>query len=69
VRDLCKAAKDMLPDRPYVKSENGQREYAHKMHEAFKEIFAKYDTHYDPSDLTDLTPGYLDSWIYDKYYE
>ena len=69
VRDLCKAAKDMLPDKPYVKSENGQREYAHKMHEAFKEIFAKYDTHYDPSDLTDLTPGYLDSWIYDKYYE
>lgn len=69
VRDLCKAAKDMLPDRPYVKSENGQREYAHKMHEAFKEIFAKYNTHYDPSDLTDLTPGYLDSWIYDKYYE
>ena len=52
-----------------MKSENGQREYARKMHEAFKEIFAKYNTHYDPSDLTDLTPGYLDSWIYDKYYE
>ena len=69
VRDLCKAANESLPDKPYVKSENGQREYARKMHEAFREIFAKYGTHYDPSDLTDLTPGYLDSWIYDKYYE
>jgi len=24
---------------------------------------------WDPSDPTDLTMGYLDAWVYDKYYK
>ena len=54
MRDLCKAANESLPDKPYVKSENGQREYARKMHEAFREIFAKYglpDPGYEEDEL------------------
>lgn len=68
VRDICQAAEELLPDKPYVKSEKGEREYAVRMHKRIGEIYAKYDMHYDPSDVRDLTPGYLDSWIYDKYY-
>ena len=68
VRDICQAAEELLPDRPYVKSEKGEREYAVRMHKRIGEIYAKYDMHYNPSDVRDLTPGYLDSWIYDKYY-
>lgn len=68
VRDICQAAEELLPDKPYVKSEKGEREYAVRMHKRIGEIYAKYDMHYDSSDVRDLTPGYLDSWIYDKYY-
>lgn len=69
VRDICKAANDHLPSKPYIKSEKGQREYGKAVFDDLKDIFTKYDMPFDPSDLTDLTPGYLDAWIYDKYYE
>lgn len=57
VRDICQAAEELLPDKPYVKSEKGEREYAVRMHKRIGEIYAKYDMHYDPSDVRDLTPG------------
>ena len=33
-----------------------------------KDIFAKHDMTWDPSNLADLTMGYIGSWVYDKYY-
>ena len=69
VRDICEAANKHLPSKPYIKSEQGQRQYGKAVFDDLKEVFAKYDIPYDPSDLTDLTLSYLDAWVYDKYYE
>lgn len=67
-REVCEAANKHLPPRPYIKSEQGQKAYGKAVFADIKKIFAKYDVPYDPSNLTDLTPGYLDAWVYDKYY-
>ena len=69
VRDICKAANEHLPSKPYITSEQGLRQYAKAVFDDLKQIFAKYEVPFDPSDLTDLTPGYLDKWVYDKYYD
>jgi hypothetical protein len=69
VRDVCKAADDHMPKPPFIKSEQGQREYCKAVFKDFEQIFAKYEIPFDPSDLRDLTPGYLNSWLYDKYYK
>ena len=69
VRDICKAANKHLPPEPYIMSEQGLRQYAKAVFDDLKQIFAKYEVPFDPSDLTDLTPGYLDKWVYDKYYD
>lgn len=69
VRDVCEAAAKHLPTKPYIKSEQGQRMYGKAVFDDLKRIFAKYEVDFDPSDLSDLTPGYLDKWVYDKYYE
>lgn len=69
LRDVCKAADDHLPKPPFIKSEQGQREYCKAVFKDFEQIFAKYEIPFDPSDLRDLTPGYLNSWLYDKYYK
>ena len=69
VRDVCEAAEKHLPSKPYITSEQGLRQYAKAVFDDLKQIFAKYEVPFDPSDLTDLTPGYLDKWVYDKYYD
>lgn len=69
VRDICKAADEHLPKGPFIKSEQGQREYCKAVFKDFEQIFAKYEMPFDPSDLRDLTPGYLQAWLYDKYYK
>jgi hypothetical protein len=67
-REVCEAANKHLPPRPYVKSEQGQKAYGKAVFADIKKIFAKYEVPYDPSNFTDLTLGYLDAWVYDKYY-
>jgi len=69
LHDICKAADDHLPKEPFIKSEQGQREYCKTVFKDFEQIFAKYEIPFAPSDLRDLTPGYLNSWLYDKYYK
>lgn len=69
VRDICKAANDHLPKAPYIKSEKGQRAYGKAVFDDLKQIFAKYEIPFDPSNIRDLTLGYLDAWVYDKYYK
>lgn len=69
VREICEAAERHLPPKPYIKSEQGQRMYGNAVFDDLKKIFAKHEVDFDPSDLSDLTPGYLDKWVYDKYYE
>lgn len=68
VRDICEVAEKHLPSRPYIKSEQGQRKYGQAVFDDLKKVFAKHEFPFDPSDLTDLTPAYLDKWVYDKYY-
>lgn len=68
VRAVCKAADEHLPKEPFIKSEQGQRAYCEAVFKDFGQIFAKYDVPFDPSDLRNLTPGYLNGWLYDKYY-
>ena len=68
VRDICAAAQKHLPQAPYIKSEQGLRAYGKAVYADLEKIFAKHDMTWDPSDATDLTMGYLDAWVYDKYY-
>jgi hypothetical protein len=68
VRDICAAAQKHLPQTPYIKSEQGLRAYGKAVYADLEKIFAKHDMTWDPSDATDLTMGYLDAWVYDKYY-
>ena len=68
VRDICAAAQKHLPSSPYIKSEQGQRAYGKAVFADLKDIFAKHDMTWDPSNLADLTMGYIGSWVYDKYY-
>lgn len=68
VRDICQVADKHLPHAPFIKSGLGQRKYASDVFRDLKQVFRRYDIPFDPSDLTDLTPGYLDAWLYDKYY-
>ena len=69
VRDICAAAQKHLPQAPYIKSEQGQRVYGNAVFADLEKIFAQYNMTWDPSDPTDLTMGYLDAWVYDKYYK
>lgn len=69
VREICQAADKHMPKSPFIKSEQGQRTYSEAVFKDFARIFAKYDIPFDPSDLRDLTPGYLNAWLYDKYYK
>ena len=68
VRDICTVAQKHLPKEPYIKSEQGQRAYGKAVFADLEKVFAKHDMTWDPSDPTDLTMGYLDAWVYDKYY-
>ena len=68
VRDICAVAQKHLPKEPYIKSEQGQRAYGKAVFADLEEVFAKHNMTWDPSDPTDLTMGYLDAWVYDKYY-
>lgn len=68
VREICEAVNKHLPKAPYIKSEQGQQQYRKAVFDELRTIFEKYDTPFDPSDPTDLTLGYMRTWIYDKYY-
>ena len=68
VRDICKAVNNHLPKAPYIKSEQGQQQYKKSVFDDLKTIFERYETPFDPSDPTDLTLGYMRTWLYDKYY-
>ena len=46
----------------------GLRAYGKAVYADLEKIFAKHGMTWDPSDATDLTMGYLDAWVYDKYY-
>jgi len=69
VHEVCEAADKRLPEKPYVKSEMGRRLYMDAVFSDIKPIFEKYDYEFNPSDSTDLTPSYISSWLYDKYYK
>ena len=68
VREICEAVNKHMPKAPFIKSEQGQQQYRNAVFGELKTIFETYGTPFDPSDLTDLTLGYMRTWLYDKYY-
>ena len=68
VREICEAVNKHMPKAPFIKSELGQQQYRKAVFDELKTIFGKYETPFDPTDPTDLTLGYMRTWLYDKYY-
>ncbi len=67
-REFCKQAEQLLPDKPYIKSENGARMYQRKALPKLHKIADQWEISFDENDVTSLSASYTASWLYDKYY-
>ena len=68
-REFCEVAERMLPQRPYIKSENGVRQYQRETMEALKKIADRYEIDFEPYNPSSLAASYTAVWLYDKYYK
>lgn len=68
-REFCQTAEQLLPPRPYIKSENGARKYQREAMEALKQIADRYEIDFEPYNVSSLAASYTATWLYDKYYK
>ena len=69
VRELCDTARRLLPEEPFVRSEQGCRQYVRAVFEEAKKILTKHEVDFDPDAIIDMTLSYIEAWIRAKYYE
>lgn len=68
-REFCEVAERMLPPRPYIKSENGVRQYQRDTLDELKKIADRYEIDFEPYNASSLAASYTATWLYDKYYK
>jgi hypothetical protein len=68
-REFCLEAERLMPKRPYIKSENGVRQYQREAMEALKKIADRYEIDFEPYKPSSLAASYTAVWLYDKYYK
>ncbi len=68
-REFCEVAERMLPSRPYIKSENGVRQYQRETMAELEKIAERYELDFEPYNPSSLAASYTATWLYDKYYK
>ncbi len=68
-REFCEKAEQLLPPKPYIKSENGARKYQRETLPVLQKIADRWNVSFNDHDIANLAASYTYNWLYDKYYQ